>query len=420
MLTDRRDLDCFLRTLEFAMEKSRDLAEKLLVMYPTYNAHVIINEFVFKELIQDYCSTEVTSMVQFLNGLIDEELDKKRRKLEILKAKQEAESTLLSGFAGRLLGQEETSIELELDPEIPLKFIVRAQEAIHRATLLSGDDLFAGRQSSNLKTIFKTVIREFGQKYMLKCVDRVVQKITVDEPRTEPQTEIFFNMIALTNSNMILIQKIFFENIKPHFATENARNDLTLCIKEKQQLTTELEDLVIQGLTKCLNTMVTWVRKLLSRDQGRNDFRPAEDEISIGESTKACNSVCSFIQKQHNLITTSLDGKNLTLFLSEFGRRLLETILNHIRNFTISYGTGGLALMTDFRKYRETIGKFSIPGLDHELDMLYHIEKIYMVKAEELKGIIEESPLKNMKPSELDSYISKRSDYRSAWVGKFY
>jgi len=107
-------------------------------------------------------------------------------------------------------------------------------------------------------------------------------------------------------------------------------------------------------------------------------------------------------------------------FLTEFGKRVLEAILIHIRNFTISYGTGGLALMTDLRRYRETIAKFNIPTLNNEFEFLYHIEKIYMVKAEELKGIIEDSPLKSMKQVELESYLSKRSDFSRTWVGKYF
>lgn len=175
-----------------------------------------------------------------------------------------------------------------------------------------------------------------------------------------------------------------------------------------------------EGLNKTLNLQTAWIKKLLARDQSRSDFRPAEDEISIGEITKACRSVCNFVENQQKIIKGSLDGKNRDVYLMEFGKRILDSILVHIRSFTITFGTGGLALMTDLRKYRETVSKFGIPLLNQEFEILYHIEKIYMVGADELNGIIQDTPLKLMKKSELESYISKRSDYSGSWIGKYF
>jgi len=199
---------------------------------------------------------------------------------------------------------------VELTPETANFFIARVREAVFRSTLLSTDDGLP----VNVTRTFKTLIREFGSKYMYNCLSRIVQYISTEEPRTEPSTLAFYDCVMTTNNNIILIQQLFFTQIRPHI--EGSRNEQTVCINEKQALLTSLEDLIVQGLTKTLTLLIIWVKKLLARDQGRSDFRPSEDEISIGEITKACRSVCNFIEEQHKIVISSLDGKNRDVFFN--------------------------------------------------------------------------------------------------------
>lgn len=93
-------------------------------------------------------------------------------------------------------------------------------------------------------------------------------------------------------------------------------------------------------------------------------------------------------------------------------------ILKHIREYTIGFGSGGLVLMTDFGRYRETVGQFGISSVDEAFSILHAIEKIYLVDAKELPNVIENSDLNRMNQEELQTYINRRSDMDKSWLGK--
>src|SRR5690606_31399984 len=58
----------------------------------------------------------------------------------------------------------------------------------------------------------------------------------------------FFTAVALINTNVILLQKLFFTQIRPHI--EGSPNEHTICQEERINLLTHLEDQIILGIER--------------------------------------------------------------------------------------------------------------------------------------------------------------------------
>jgi len=151
--------------------------------------------------------------------------------------------------------------------------------------------------------------------------------------------------------------------------------------------------------------------------------------------------VCRYIKELHVIITRCLDGENVVVVLYEFGKRTLQyvlsiecfanlrlfnsstrnrIILRHIRKYTIDTQHGMLVLVSDLTQYQQAFSRFSIRRLDEEFEILRPIGKLFMVAPEQLRDVIKDSPLEKLPQRELESFIKRRSDYSSSWIGKHF
>jgi len=180
-----------------------------------------------------------------------------------------------------------------------------------------------------------------------------------------------------------------------------------------------LEEKVAAGLNKVLTTVLSWIEKIFAKDQKKTDFRPKDEEFSSEYATKACQNVTSFVKTQREIIINSLDGKNVEVFIREFGMRLLGVILKHVKKFTITQGLGGLALMRDLTEYQNCITIFNDEYLTQQYDVLKSLYKLHLVGPAQIRDLIQESSLSTLKKDELEEFVRQRSDYSSQWVGKY-
>lgn len=264
-----------------------------------------------------------------------------------------------------------------------------------------------------MSTIFQTFIKEFGEGMTAKSLDSVINNLSkVSEVR---DVQDFFELIQSVNTNAVLIEN-HFSDIKPHL--ESNREEYDACVKAKAKLLHLLEEKIAAGLDKVLTAQIAHIKRLLKRNQSSSDFYPSKGNMSF-QATQACVQVCKYVKDQHNLVSRCLDGGNVEIFLHEFGFRMLQLILKHIKKWTIETQFGVLVLISDLTAYQEAISSFGIERLNMEYDVLKSIGKLYMVAPEQFKELIADTQLRTMDPKEVEDLIRRRSDFTSSWIGKF-
>lgn len=68
-----------------------------------------------------------------------------------------------------------------------------------------------------------------------------------------------------------------------------------------------------------LPDIVNWLKQLLTK-QKKNDYKPANDEISFARNTtEPCQLSCEFLETVRETMRESLSGKNAEAFLTEVG-----------------------------------------------------------------------------------------------------
>lgn len=89
--------------------------------------------------------------------------------------------------------------------------------------------------------------------------------------------------------------------------------------------------------------MINHVTTLLNK-QKKSDFKPKDDEVSLTTlQTPACQAVCGFLQKVHEIAKESLDGANLDGFLNEIGSGFRGLLLDHLKKYQVNQA-GGIML----------------------------------------------------------------------------
>jgi hypothetical protein len=406
--TTIKQLERRLKTLTYAYQKMSQVVKDLSAA-PTSIPTAALQTFaeaVFVQQRDEFIKYQVQSMQM------------------MLVKEQEVEDDSPQAVQMRSQGKKTPFKPIDLDVDLTIRCLECAESAATRVALLSHPKMLA----ENMYKIFQTLVREFGRNVMLVALDQNIKKLAnfqvgATNPAFSPSVLVtsFFQLVQTINTNVVLLQKHYFVQIRPYI--EGSRNEQTLCQSEKNKLLQLLEDSVELGLDKALYVLISELDNILLTRQRRRDWKPKPtemDSIDFQHASDACLSVCSFIKSQHSLISDALDGRNLQAFLIEFATRILTSLLNHIKKFVVDQGIGAFCLMRDMSEYQECIGTFKIERLNSDFDVLKAIAKMHIVKPDQIGDVITDSALSKWQKPEIESFIKMRSDYDRTWVGKFY
>jgi len=292
-----------------------------------------------------------------------------------------------------------------------LHFIHAHEESVRRCVKLSKP----GTIPQSLQRLFDTLLDYLGYQYLHPALEAALEPLRAGRAGRVQ----FLEVVQQANQIVILLQRHFHVEIAPHASQSNSI--LAECINKKDRLLTVLEDKVSEGLELTLDLIIATLERQLSSEQGRNDFRLSEDDIiAINRPTAACINAVSYIAAQSKVVQANLDGKNVNIFLEELGLRLQTLLLEHFKRFTVSQGMGGMKLKRDVQEYQQCALSFSPFGpVIEAFEVLNDLASIHLVEAGQLRHLMEESALANLKRSQVMDYIKLRSDFKTAWVQQF-
>ncbi|KAI7864046.1 exocyst complex component Sec10-like protein [Spinellus fusiger] len=277
-------------------------------------------------------------------------------------------------------------------------------EAIIRCVELTGSQ----DVPSSIETMYALLVDFMDMKYLEIVLDEVIEEL--GNSKVEPEMTCF-PVIKTTTQIIQLLQQHFQTAVVP--LVGGSPSVYKKVLTTKNGFMSSLEQKVNIVLQKIVDGVNYWLGEILSR-QKKNDFKPKDEEVvMMSMGTQPCIQSLEFITRVYNAARTTLQGKNLELFLLLIGNSFHLLLLAHFKKYPVT-PTGGLLVTKDIAKYQEMVRMFKLPSLDDRFEMLRQIGNIFLVKPEILRSILSEGYLARLDPSSLYPYLERRVDFKSA------
>jgi hypothetical protein len=288
-------------------------------------------------------------------------------------------------------------------------------EGVGRGLELSGGN----ETPKDVQALLGLLLTHMGEIYLDSALETAMDLAAAQEnTKTEPDLS-YLPSLRTSIQTLHLLQTSINTMLLP-LATPNLtiRREID---KSTTATLSVLEAKVSSILHRTLDASLTWVTRLLL-SQKKTDFRPRDEDLTIAIDnlqTPTCLSIYTFLTKVTNLATPTLDGTNLSAFLSELASGLRSLILDHYRKFTISL-TGGLIVSKDVTKYSELVRGWSLQGTQFEseggMEALAEVSNLFVISAEALRERLRGSGKSQEEVAELKRFVERREDVGSVGV----
>ncbi|KAJ2553206.1 Exocyst complex component 5, partial [Coemansia sp. RSA 1933] len=277
-------------------------------------------------------------------------------------------------------------------------------EAIARAVELESE----GQVAESVSVLTNQLLLSLGDEYVFPALEDMMEAL--QDSRQEPDLRTFA-VIRTANVVVRLVQTHFQKAIVPFVGTGSyIYRDI---VAEKNKLMSRIEISLNLISNKFIGACTQWLASLLAK-QRKNDFRPAEDDFAAFEmGTQPCRQATEFLRRIEQACRQSMGPENQDRILNDVGDALYRMLMEHLRKYVVSVA-GGLVLVKDISKYRETINAFSLPVLNEKFSLLQDISNIFLVQPSALKSLLDEGPLSRLDRATLQGFIQMREDCRSS------
>jgi len=244
------------------------------------------------------------------------------------------------------------------------------------------------------------------------------------DPKEEPDTRFYFNVIQLLNGMAQKVIKHTQIAVLPRVA--GATNIATLCENATRDQLQVVEKKICLGLGRCLTAAIKHIAKLFAKYQKSTDYKPRDDAQLDAKPTKCCQAVIEFMALHFEVVLTSLDGRNLDKFLTVYGKAFHSTVVAHLKKLQVSI-LGGPLLARDIKEYSTMARMFHVPSVNSLFDQLRILTSVFFVTVDNLRPLLVEpassgqhatepgmqvGALSNMDMREVHTWIMMRADYQ--------
>ncbi|CAF3434137.1 unnamed protein product [Rotaria sp. Silwood1] len=303
----------------------------------------------------------------------------------------------------RLLNTTDQVDESRFSPDLAAALLNDCKTAMNRITTLSEGP----EASENILQCFLRLLNALGTQHIETELQYSLQAIPGPEPKQEPDIR-FFHAILQTNNSIQLIERYFVMDIAPLLLGTQQQ---AILLQTKEKVFGQLEELINIGVDKALLCMIGYVRNILN-EQKRSDFKP-ESDLFISECSPICKRVVRSIDNQIVRLDQTVDGKNLTSILNEFGLRFHRLITDHVFKFEYNI-SGGLMMLQDISEYKKCSKKFRSSTVEQLFSILHALVNLLVVVPDNLRQVITEGHLASLTRDIIESFVQLRTDYKSA------
>ncbi|TLD25841.1 exocyst complex component Sec10 [Venturia nashicola] len=315
-------------------------------------------------------------------------------------------------------------IEIEVTEEDGQLDILKAKkmlrwlaEGVGRGLELNG----GGTETpKDIQALHQLLITHMGDIYIDSSLDWAVDMATSQESVTKVEPDLSFLPSLRSSIQILHLLQTSVNTMLLPLALSNVtiRRDVE---KTTTATISRLESKVSLILHKTLDVSLAWTARLLA-NQKKTDFKPKEEDVdsAIGAlQTPTCLWIYNFVTKVANLANTTLDGSNLSSFLSELALGLRALLLEHLKKFPVSL-LGGIILSKDVAKYEELVQGWKCDGTVWErqegMKVVKDVANLFIISPEALRERLRGSGKGSDEVAELRKYVERREDVGSVGV----
>uniref|UniRef100_G3SAM6 Exocyst complex component 5 n=1 Tax=Gorilla gorilla gorilla TaxID=9595 RepID=G3SAM6_GORGO len=304
----------------------------------------------------------------------------------------------------------DTYEETFLSQEVVVNLLQETQQAFERCHRLSDpSDL-----PENAFRIF-TILVEF---LCIEHIDYALETGLAGIPSSDSRNAnlYFLDVVQQANTIFHLFDKQFNDHLMPLISSSPK---LSECLQKKKEIIEQMEMKLDTGIDRTLNCMIGQMKHILAAEQKKTDFKPEDENNVLIQYTNACIKVCTYVRKQVERITNSMDGKNVDTVLMELGVCFHRLIYEHLQQYSYSC-MGGMLAICDVAEYRKCAKDFKIPMVLHLFDTLHALCNLLVVAPDNLKQVCSGEQLANLDKNILHSFVQLCADYRSAHLARHF
>lgn len=324
-----------------------------------------------------------------------------------------AETTGEDGEGNKLGGiLNATEADGQLNVETAKRMLRWLAEAVGRSLELSP----SADTPKDVLSLLTLLIDHMRKIYLETALDVALETAENQGTKNEPDFTYFGEIKPATTIMHLMFSFITTALIPLASSALTVRREMTILTNAS---IAGLESKINAVEQKTLDIVLAWITQLLSK-QKKQDYRPKDDDVSLTTlQSSTCQSIITFLNKVHNLATSTLSGQNLNSFLTELGSSLLGLLLEHIKKFTIN-AAGGLMLTKDMSAYHVLIKGWGVKELREGFELLHEIAKLFVVGQGALRERLADKSgvLAKVRHVQLKVWLCKREDYASAGIEK--
>lgn len=312
---------------------------------------------------------------------------------------------------------EVTEDDGQLDVLKAKKMLRWLAEGVGRGLELNG----GGTETpKDVQALHQLLLTHMGDIYIDSSLDWAVDMATSQESVTKAEPDLSYLPSLRTSIQILHLLQTSVNTMLLPLALSNVtiRRDVE---KTTTATLSRLESKVSIILHKTLDASLAWTARLLA-NQKKTDFKPREEDVdsAIGAlQTPTCLSIYNFLSKVASLANTTLDGSNLSSFLSELALGLRSLLLEHLKKFPVSL-LGGIILSKDVAKYEELVEGWKCDGTVWErqegMKVVKEVANLFIISPEALRERLRGSGKASDEVAELRKYVERREDVGSVGV----
>ena len=275
-----------------------------------------------------------------------------------------------------------------------------------------GLELGGGTETpKDVAALLNMLLKNMGENYVELALEAAAEAAsTAESAKREPDLT-YLSHLRTAISVMHLMQSCINTLLFPLASTSlTTRREMD---KNTRNSVTRMEDFINMIEQRTVDAVLNWTSRLLS-NQSRTDFRPREEtsDVALTEAqTQTCSAVVRFLSSFQSTAAQSIDGTNLSVFLTEVAVGLRSQLLDHFKKWQVNE-VGAVMLARDMSAYVDLLRSWPLDqSFKPSFEVLTEIGSLFVLRPDALRERLRSQVLAGVGKENLRPYLLKRDDY---------
>ncbi len=239
--------------------------------------------------------------------------------------------------------------------------------------------------------------------------------LTWESSRVSVPPFAFYEVISACNAASLALNAHFTSIVLP--AVNYTPTQRTVVTETTKTHIDRIDSILSLSIQRALEIVSEWAGQHFSKKRSAQDYAVKNAKglsMQPAEPTSCMLRLCKVVKEQYSFITKYLPEVDMSGMWSAFGLSIVQMFMDYIKNSKITE-TGGFILAHDLNEMQGMLRLFGSAKVDMKTKQLHSIVSLYIIPAENIKGLIEgDKLLSEMPKSALKEYVKQRADWQNS------